>query len=157
LEHKSKTIQDIREQKNKLDSERARLLNSLREINEDRDKADLMEASIYKECEELRRRIEEIADGEYTSAKKDVDRLRQELGHQPLPSLQTTLDERKAQYLNERRLNSPTDPSPLNIKRTGPDAAADLNPGKRPRGRPKGSKNRSKSGATSEAPPASSS
>ncbi|KIL67097.1 hypothetical protein M378DRAFT_327630 [Amanita muscaria Koide BX008] len=97
LEHKSKTLQDIREQKNKLDSERARLLNSLREINEDRDKADLMEASINKECEELRKRIEQLSDGEYIAAKRDVDRLRHELGQSPLPPLQATLEERKSQ------------------------------------------------------------
>ncbi|KAG6844003.1 hypothetical protein H0H87_010818 [Tephrocybe sp. NHM501043] len=42
LQEKSKVIQDIREQRNKLDSERTKLLNALREINEDRDKAGLL-------------------------------------------------------------------------------------------------------------------
>ncbi|KAF8624110.1 hypothetical protein AX15_006021 [Amanita polypyramis BW_CC] len=157
LEQKSRTIQDIREQKNKLDSERARLLNSLREINEDRDKADMMEASINKECEELRRKIEQLADGEYMSVKRDVDRLRQELGQPPLPSLQAALEEKKVQYLNERRMNG-NDCSMASFKRAGLDASVDLLPtGKRPRGRPKGSKNRAKSIAMSEAPPVSSS
>ncbi|KAF8350365.1 hypothetical protein F5887DRAFT_840371, partial [Amanita rubescens] len=137
LEQKSKTIQDIREQKNKLDSERARLLNSLREINEDRDKADLMEVSINKECEELRCKIEHLTEGEYSSAKRDVDRLRQELGQQPLPSLQATLEEKKSQYLFERRMNGSD-----GIKRNGLESYAEPSPsGKRPRGRPKGSKN----------------
>ncbi|KAF8725020.1 hypothetical protein AX14_008463 [Amanita brunnescens Koide BX004] len=157
LEQKSKTIQDIREQKNKLDSERARLLNSLREINEDRDKADLMEVSINKECEELRRKIEHLTDGEYSSAKRDVDRLRAELGQPPVPSLQATLEEKKSQYLFERRMNG-TDTSMANVKRNGMESSAESNPtGKRPRGRPKGSKNRAKNVSTSEAPPASSS
>ncbi|KAK2460097.1 hypothetical protein APHAL10511_007895 [Amanita phalloides] len=155
LEQRSKTIQDIREQKNKLDSERARLLNSLREINEDRDKADLLEASISKECEDLRRKIEQLAEGDYAAAKRDVDRLRLELGQPPLPSLQATLEEKRSQYLNERRWNGNDS---MSIKRNGLDSSTEANPtGKRPRGRPKGSKNRAKNVATSEAPPASSS
>ncbi|KAM6500127.1 hypothetical protein JOM56_003141 [Amanita muscaria] len=193
LEHKSKTLQDIREQKNKLDSERARLLNSLREINEDRDKVinlfkrriplfysgndirpiswkplstksahwcDPVQAldheTLSNRCEELRKRIEQLSDGEYIAAKRDVDRLRHELGQSPLPPLQATLEERKSQYLNERRLNA-NDPSLTIIKRTGEEESGEPLPlGKRPRGRPKGSKNRAKSG-TSEAPPVSSS
>jgi len=33
----------------RLDSERTRLLNSLRQVNEDRDKADMLESSLEKE------------------------------------------------------------------------------------------------------------
>ncbi|KIM86318.1 hypothetical protein PILCRDRAFT_65167 [Piloderma croceum F 1598] len=142
LEQKNKAIQDIREQKNKLDSERTRLLNCLREINEDRDKADLLEASITKECGELRATITTITDGEYAIAKQDVDRLRLELGQPPLPSLQSTLDEKSSQYLNERRLNGDGQAQ----KRSATETPLDGQPasGKRPRGRPKGSKNRAK-------------
>jgi len=70
LQEKSKAIQDIREQKNKLESERTRLLNSLREVNEDRDKADLMESTIERECHELRSKMNQLSDGEYAIAKK---------------------------------------------------------------------------------------
>ncbi|KAK0205668.1 hypothetical protein IW262DRAFT_786274 [Armillaria fumosa] len=104
LEQKSKAVQDIREQKNKLESERQRLLNCLRQVNEDRDQADLLESTIDKECTEIRQRIQQITEGEYTVAKRDVDRLRQELGQPPLPSLQTMLDEKSSQFLTERRL-----------------------------------------------------
>ncbi|KAL0946403.1 hypothetical protein HGRIS_012628 [Hohenbuehelia grisea] len=97
LEQKSKAIQDVREQKNKLESERARLINCLREINEDRDKADLAEASLNKECDELRQKITTLTEGEYTVAKRDVDRLRQELGQPSLPNIQKTLDEKSSQ------------------------------------------------------------
>ncbi|KAH0827114.1 hypothetical protein J3R83DRAFT_4802 [Lanmaoa asiatica] len=113
LEQKDKAIQDIREQKNKLESERTRLLNALAEINSDRDKvdaqmtwdtqgltiiqADLLEASISRECAELRQQIASLQDGEYAAAKTEVDRLRQELGQPPLPPLQTTLDEKTSQ------------------------------------------------------------
>ncbi|PFH48485.1 hypothetical protein AMATHDRAFT_81757 [Amanita thiersii Skay4041] len=157
LDQKSQEIQDIKEQKNRLDSERTRLLNSLREINEDRDKADLMEVTIKKECDELRQKIDQLTEGDYAAAKKDVDRLRQELGQSPLPSLHATLEEKKVQYLNERRLNG-NENQISNIKRTGTEPSETVPPtGKRPRGRPKGSKNRAKAIATSEAPPASSS
>jgi len=136
LEQRDKAIQDIREQKNKLDSERVRLLNALAEINVDRDKADLLEASITRECTELRQQISALQDGEYAAAKADVDRLRTELGQPPLPPLQATLDEKTSQYLRDLRVNGE--------KRTISDPPSDVQPSttKRPRGRPKGSKNR---------------
>ncbi|KAJ6622139.1 hypothetical protein B0H10DRAFT_2214511 [Mycena sp. CBHHK59/15] len=88
LEQKNRAVQDIREQKNKLESER---------VNEDRDKADLLESGIDRECTALRSKIATLSAGEYAAAKADVDRLRADLGQPPLPSLQSTLDEKGAQ------------------------------------------------------------
>ncbi|KAF5368785.1 hypothetical protein D9615_010394 [Tricholomella constricta] len=156
LQEKSKVIQDIREQRNKLESERTRLLNALREINEDRDRADLMESTIDRECHEIRTKMNQLTEGEYAVAKNDVDRLRQELGQPPLPSLQSTLDEKANQYLNERRLggNDAQNTASAGVKRgSGEVASLEAQPaGKRPRGRPKGSKNRNKESATSAGP-----
>ncbi|KAH9180437.1 hypothetical protein EDB89DRAFT_1919121 [Lactarius sanguifluus] len=157
LEQKMRSIQDLKEQTNKLDSERARLLNCLREVNEDRDKTDMMEAQLNNECTELRTRIQHITDGEYATAKRDVDALRAELGQPPLPSLQTTLEEKSQQYLQERRLGGEQ-----HSKRTADEIVPEGVPAtstKRPRGRPKGSKNRggkilSGSGQAPEAVPA---
>jgi len=171
LEQKGKVIQDLREQKNKLESERTRLLNCLREINEDRDKVDLMESSIEKECQDTRAKIAQLTVGDYAIAKADVDRLRQELGQPPLPSLQSTLDEKTNQYLNERRLNgneaqtqshpvtqphTPSQAAPSNTSPASTSNKRNASSGhtshdgqtKRPRGRPKGSKNRTKDGST---------
>ncbi|KAF8912245.1 hypothetical protein CPB84DRAFT_1722685 [Gymnopilus junonius] len=167
LEQKGKTIQDLREQKNKLESERTRLLNALREVNEDRDKVDLMESTLEKECRETRNKIAQLTETDYAIAKRDVDRLRAELGQPPMPSLQSTLEEKTAQYLNERRLSgndaqSASTPGgsasgatgPTSNKRSAPpnNGNGSGTPGhdgngqasKRPRGRPKGSKNKSK-------------
>ncbi|KAI5122216.1 hypothetical protein M0805_002705 [Coniferiporia weirii] len=153
LDAKNKALQDIKEQKNRLESERNRLLNCLREVNEDRDKADIMETSINKECAELRTKIQFITDGDYASAKREVDSLRAELGQPPVPSLQQTLDEKSAAYLNERRLNGnnvvsgggeASTPVPVVVKRAAAEPAGIETPIKRPRGRPKGSKNRTK-------------
>ncbi|KAI0717640.1 hypothetical protein C8Q72DRAFT_160294 [Fomitopsis betulina] len=141
LDQKQKAIQDVKEQKNKLESERARLLNCLREVNEDRDKADLLEVTLNRECADLRQKIQTISDTEYATAKADVDRLRQELGQSPLPSLQQTLEEKSSQYLKELRLQ--TEKASTATKRAaedGPATSADGQPAKRPRGRPKGSK-----------------
>ncbi|KAE9396781.1 hypothetical protein BT96DRAFT_941446 [Gymnopus androsaceus JB14] len=118
LEQKGKSIQDVKEQRNKLESERVRLLNSLRQVNEDRDKADLLAGDLERECSNLRTQILSLSEGDYASAKADVDRLRAELGHPPLPSLQSMLDEKAAGYLNERRLNGNSNPT------SGPSAAA---------------------------------
>ncbi|KAJ3765476.1 hypothetical protein FB446DRAFT_767686 [Lentinula raphanica] len=112
LEQKGKSIQDVREQKNKLDSERNRLIAALRQVNDDRDQADMLEGNLERECATLRSQITTLSDGEYAVAKADVDRLRVELGQPPLPSLQTMLDEKAANFLTERRLNgSGTTPS----------------------------------------------
>ncbi|KAI0351549.1 hypothetical protein OH77DRAFT_1487270 [Trametes cingulata] len=153
LEQKNKAIQDLKEQKNKLESERARLLNCLREVNEDRDKADIQEATLNKEVNELQHKIKSISEGEYAVAKQDVDRLRQELGQPPLPSLQTTLEEKSAEYLKALRLQAESANASSGTKRPGDDLSADGQPVKRPRGRPKGSKN-SKSKAKGASTPA---
>ncbi|EIN07134.1 hypothetical protein PUNSTDRAFT_40568, partial [Punctularia strigosozonata HHB-11173 SS5] len=138
LDQKNKALQDLKEQKNKLASERTRLLEALRQINEDRDKADMLEVTLNKECADLHNQIQTITDGDYAAAKRDVDQLRQELGQQPLPSLQQILEERSQQYLHER-LQAGNNPRP---KRTAaPPLNAEGQPVKRPRGRPKGSKN----------------
>ena len=97
-------------------------------------------------CHELQSKITQLSDGEYAIAKNDVDRLRQELGQAPLPSLQQTLEERTTQYLTERRLNgNENGDSSTGSKRSAPNDGAsqqDGGPAKRPRGRPKGSKNK---------------
>ncbi|OSD08259.1 hypothetical protein PYCCODRAFT_1421247 [Trametes coccinea BRFM310] len=141
LEQKNKAIQDLKEQKNKLESERQRLLNCLREVNEDRDKADIQEATLNKEVSELQHKIKSISEGDYAAAKNDVDRLRQELGQPPLPSLQTTLEEKSAEYLKALRLQAEAANATSGTKRAGDDLGSEGQPAKRPRGRPKGSKN----------------
>ncbi|RPD56401.1 hypothetical protein L226DRAFT_513158 [Lentinus tigrinus ALCF2SS1-7] len=155
LEQKNKVIQDLKEQKNKLESERSRLLNCLREVNEDRDKADLAEATLDRDVKDLHQKIKTITDGEYAAAKQEVDRLRQELGQAPLPSLQTTLEEKSAEYLKALRLQSEAANAAAGTKRPGDDLGADGQPVKRPRGRPKGSKNsktKAKAGAGTTPP-----
>lgn len=48
-------------------------------------------------CQDTRAKIAQLTVGDYAIAKADVDRLRQELGQPPLPSLQSTLDEKTNQ------------------------------------------------------------
>jgi len=142
MEQKKQGIQDVKEQKNKLESERMRLLKSLQEVNEDRDKADMMEVKLEKECTELRNKIQVITDGEYALAKREVDQLHLELGKEPVPNLQSVIEEKSAQYLQERLAaqNAPKRPGEEVIFTI--DGAAGPSPAKRPRGRPRGSKNR---------------
>lgn len=54
-------------------------------------------ATIRDRCAELRQQIAALQEGEYSIAKRDVDRLRAELGQPSLPPLQTTLDEKTSQ------------------------------------------------------------
>jgi hypothetical protein len=50
-----------------------------------------------RRCNELRLKIAGLTEGEYAVSKQEVDRLRQELGQPPLPSLQATLEEKSSQ------------------------------------------------------------
>ncbi|KAJ7137966.1 hypothetical protein C8R44DRAFT_766592 [Mycena epipterygia] len=104
LEQKNRAIEDIREQRNKLESERNRLIACLSQVNEDRNQADLLTAALTRERTALQSKIATLSDGEYAAAKADVDRLRHELGQPALPSLQETLEGKGAGYLTERRM-----------------------------------------------------
>ncbi|KZS89971.1 hypothetical protein SISNIDRAFT_525460 [Sistotremastrum niveocremeum HHB9708] len=137
LDQKNKALQDIKEQKNRIESERKRLLDDLAQINSDRDKIDISESSITKETADLRSKIQSLTDGPYAVAKRDVDVLRQELGQPPLPSLQSTLEERNAANMSNTS-GSTSMPETQRNPETGEP------PAKRPRGRPKGSKNKPK-------------
>ncbi|KAH7874924.1 uncharacterized protein C8R40DRAFT_1160952 [Lentinula edodes] len=139
LEQKSKSIQDVKEQRNKLESERTRLLTALRQVNEDRDKADLLEGDLERESTTLRHQILTLSDGEYAVAKADVDRLRAELGQPALPSLQTMLDEKASTFVYNLSSTNANKKRPAGGNSNGFDAIPAI-PAKRPRGRPKGSK-----------------
>ncbi|KAJ7268087.1 hypothetical protein B0H12DRAFT_1067866 [Mycena haematopus] len=69
LEQKNRAVQDIREQRNKLESERQRLIECLAQVNEDRNQADLLEATLERERTQLRTKIAQLSDGEYKAAK----------------------------------------------------------------------------------------
>ena len=102
----------------------------------DRDQTDLAQATLDRECDALRSKIQVLSEGEYAIAKNDVDRLRADLGQEPLPSLQQTLDERSTQYLEERRRQGNEGENTAGSGST-PDGQS-----KKPRGRPKGSRNK---------------
>lgn len=59
----------------------------------------LFDNRIFARCTDLRSRIQNIQDGDYALAKRDVDALRSELGELPLPSLQQVLEEKSQQYV----------------------------------------------------------
>ncbi|KAG8721490.1 hypothetical protein FRC08_012623 [Ceratobasidium sp. 394] len=96
LEQRNTKLESIRAEKNWLESERARLLDCLRQVNEDREKVDLSESAVLKEINEFKSQIKTITEGEYGTAKKEADTIRCELGMPPLPSLQDTLEEKSA-------------------------------------------------------------
>ena len=54
--------------------------------------------NLLTRCADLQTKITEVTEGDYASAKQDVDRLREELGQPPTPSLQSIIDEKAAQY-----------------------------------------------------------
>ncbi|CAE6455592.1 unnamed protein product [Rhizoctonia solani] len=96
LEQRNKKLEDVKAQKDWLESERARLLDDLRKVNEEREKIDLSESALQRDVNEFKNKIKSITEGEYGAAKREVDTIRKELGMPPLPSLQVTLDEKGA-------------------------------------------------------------
>ncbi|THH20903.1 hypothetical protein EW146_g566 [Bondarzewia mesenterica] len=140
LDQKLQAIQDIKEQKNNHFLAKADIMEA--QISNERHEAltDSFPCNDANRCAELRNRIQQITDGEFASAKRDVDALRGELGQPPMQSLQATLEEKSAQYLAERRMNSEVGHKRAADELMLTDGAPA--PGKRPRGRPKGSKNR---------------
>ncbi|KAJ7831831.1 hypothetical protein B0H14DRAFT_3713084 [Mycena olivaceomarginata] len=95
LTQKDRAVEDIREQRNRapftslvfrtmplssqpttnraqprrLESERARLIECLAQVNEDRNQADLLEATLDRERALLRAKIAQLSEGEYRAAK----------------------------------------------------------------------------------------
>ncbi|KAJ7879026.1 hypothetical protein B0H14DRAFT_3082972 [Mycena olivaceomarginata] len=134
LTQKDRAVEDIREQRNRLESERARLIECLAQVNEDRNQADLLEATLDRERALLKAKIAQLSEGEYRAAKTDVDRLRAELGQPPLPTLQETLDGRGAGSTTANGTGEHI------VAAGGEDGGGGQV--KRPRGRPRGSRNR---------------
>lgn len=116
LEQRNKKLEDVRAEKAWLESERSRLLECLREVNEDREKVDLHESSLLKEINEFKAKIKTITEGEYGTAKKEVDTIRKELGMPPVPSLQATMEEKSASSHNKRRLEQSNEEPTVNTE-----------------------------------------
>jgi hypothetical protein len=49
--------------------------------------------------QELQQKIDSLLEGDYARTKAQVDTLRQEMGQEPTPSIQTIIDEKSAQYV----------------------------------------------------------
>ncbi|KZP01071.1 hypothetical protein CALVIDRAFT_121942 [Calocera viscosa TUFC12733] len=121
LEEKQKALQDVRSEKNWLESERERLLEALKEVNLDRERVDLAEANLTRDIQKDQTTITTVTDGPYAQSRATVDVLRQELDLPPLPSLQDTLNEKAASILEEkRRAAQPQQPASQQRKRGRP-------------------------------------
>ncbi|KAF7793299.1 hypothetical protein EIP86_004411 [Pleurotus ostreatoroseus] len=101
----------------------------------------MLEQKLNEEITSLHDKVKTLSDGDYATAKADVDRLRKELGQEPLPSIQTLLEEKTSTYLKELRLHIEAQKP---AGKRGAEDAENPNSGKRPRGRPKGSRNSNK-------------
>ncbi|KAF7332542.1 hypothetical protein MKEN_00136800 [Mycena kentingensis (nom. inval.)] len=140
LEQKTRTLAEVREQKNRLETERKQLIEALSRINDQRTEAEVVELSLEREQTQLREKITSLSEREYAEAKAQVDVLRRDLGQPPLPSLQETLAGRVAhagsteetEQKKRKRASTATTP-------TLPDASGQVQvqETKRPRGRPR--------------------
>ena len=61
------------------------------------------DAFVSRRINGLNDKVKHLTDGEYAAAKSDVDRLREELGQPPLPSLQALLEEKTSTYVSSPR------------------------------------------------------
>jgi hypothetical protein len=65
----SSQLNTDRAQQRRLESERARLIECLAQVNEDRNQADLLEATLDRERALLKAKIAQLSEGEYRAAK----------------------------------------------------------------------------------------
>ncbi|KAF7304139.1 hypothetical protein MIND_00645500 [Mycena indigotica] len=124
IDQKSRAVEDVKEQKNRLESERKRLIDLLAQINDDRTAADLLETSLERERTQLRNKITELEEGEYKEARGEVERLRKDLGQPPLPSLREMVEGLGSEYLEQRRAAGPSAGPAPPAANTGPGEAA---------------------------------
>jgi len=113
---------DIKSKRDRLEAQRASLLNQLREVNENREKVDLEESRAQREYDDIDRSIKEVTNGEYAGAKKEVDKLRRELGMEETRSLESQLEEKTSKQQQQRRPSGAGETSANGTAGHGPEA-----------------------------------
>ncbi|KAF9278860.1 hypothetical protein BGZ68_008316 [Mortierella alpina] len=88
LEEKESILDEVRVERKSLQSELARYIAMVKQIQKDVELATQAEAELSKEREQLSQQVSQLKDNDYKILKEEVDQLRSKKGLRPLPSLE---------------------------------------------------------------------
>ncbi|KAF9574171.1 hypothetical protein EC968_007266 [Mortierella alpina] len=103
LEDKESILDEVRVERKSLQSELARYIVMVKQIQRDVDLATQAELELSKEREQLSQQVSQLKDNDYKILKEEVDQLRAKKGLRPLPSLEQEQAEVMGRYLEQRR------------------------------------------------------
>ncbi|KAF9960878.1 hypothetical protein BGZ72_005548 [Mortierella alpina] len=103
LEDKESILDEVRVERKSLQSELARYIAMVKQIQRDVELATQAEVELSKEREELSQQVFQLKENDYKILKEEVDQLRSKKGLRPLPSLEQEQADVMGRYLEQRR------------------------------------------------------
>ncbi|KAF9988802.1 hypothetical protein BGZ75_008537 [Mortierella antarctica] len=103
LEDKESILDEVRVERKSLQSELARYIAMVKQIQRDVELATQAEVELSKEREQLSQQVSQLKDSDYKILKEEVDQLRFKKGLRPLPSLEQEQADVMGRYLEQRR------------------------------------------------------
>ncbi|KAF9400585.1 hypothetical protein BGX21_003979 [Mortierella sp. AD011] len=103
LEDKQSILDEVRSERKSLQSELARYIAMVKQIQKDFELTQQAEAELTKERDQLSQQLSQLKNHDYKIFKEEVDQLRMEKGLRPLPSLEQEEAEFMGRYLEQRR------------------------------------------------------
>ncbi|KAF9917797.1 hypothetical protein BX616_011276 [Lobosporangium transversale] len=103
LEDKESLLDEVRSERKVLQTELARYIAMVKQIQKDFALAQQAEADLIKERDQLSQHLTQLKQHDFIILKEEVDQLRIKKGLQPLPSLEQEEAEYMGRYLEQRR------------------------------------------------------
>ncbi|KAG0208715.1 hypothetical protein BGX28_000413 [Mortierella sp. GBA30] len=103
LENKESILDEVRLERKSLQSELARYIAMVKQVQKDFELASQAEVELTKEREQLSQQLSQLKNNDFKILKEEVDLLRSKKSLRPLPSLEQEQAEVMGRYLEERR------------------------------------------------------
>ncbi|KAF9360199.1 hypothetical protein BGX26_010199 [Mortierella sp. AD094] len=103
LEDKQSILDEVRSERKSLQSELARYIAMVKQIQKDFELTQQAEAELTKERDQLSQQLSQLKNHDFKIFKEEVDQLRIKKGLRPLPSLEQEEAEFMGRYLEQRR------------------------------------------------------
>ncbi|KAF8981279.1 hypothetical protein BGZ46_003052 [Entomortierella lignicola] len=103
LEDKQSILDEVRSERKQLQSELARYVAMVKQIQKDFELTQKAEAELTNERDQLSQQLKQLKHHDYKIFKEEVDELRMKKGLRPLPSLEQEEAEFMGRYLEQRR------------------------------------------------------
>ncbi|KAF9996707.1 hypothetical protein BGZ79_009559 [Entomortierella chlamydospora] len=103
LEDKQSILDEVRSERKSLQSELARYIAMVKQIQKDFELTQQAEAELTKERDQLSQQLSQLKNHDFKIFKEEVDQMRMKKGLRPLPSLEQEEAEFMGRYLEQRR------------------------------------------------------